>query len=138
MSTPEQPAREPARFEAQSLHVVRRPDENLATLSVSEFQILCDGEVNEAKVGRNLCLGFFVSAAIGFVGLFATIDWDAAFHQSRKSPFIWTALLFAIVLASSCGALIYHRRYQRTRGNSAYARLMKRMADSFESQEPPS
>src|SRR5713226_2030447 len=126
MSTPEQPAQGPATFEAQSLHVTRLPDENLATLSRVEFQVLRDGEVNEARAGRDLCLGFLGSAAIGFIGLISTVDWNATFHLGRKAPFIWTELLLAIVLASACGALIYHRRYQRTRNNSAYASLIKR------------
>lgn len=131
MSTPDQPIRAPARFEAQSSHVTRRPDEILATLSGVEFQVLRDGEVNQARAGRDLCLGFLGSAAIGFIGLIATVDWDAAFHQARKGPFIWTALLFAIILSSACGALIYHRRYGRTSSSSAYADLMKRLANHF-------
>lgn len=131
MSTPEQPVQGPATFTAQSLHVTRRPDENLATLSRVEYTVLRDGEVNEARAGRDLCLGFLLSATIGFVGLIATIDWDTAFHQSRKAPFIWTAILFAIVLSSACGALIYHSHYERTRKKSAYSDLMTRLADHF-------
>jgi hypothetical protein len=130
MSTPENPTRGPT-FEAGSLHVARLPDENLATLSRVEYQVLRDGEVSEARAGRDLCVGFLGSAVIGLIGLIATIDWDAAFHQARKAPFIWTGLLSAIVFASACGALIYHRRYTRTRKNSAYSDLMKRLADQF-------
>jgi hypothetical protein len=137
MSTPEQPEREFATFQAQSLTVARLPDENLAMLSRFQFQVLCDGEVNEARAGRDLCIGFFVSAAIGFIGLIATIDWNAAFKLANKAPFIWTALLFAIAFSSACGALIYHRRYTRTRKNSAYSDLMTRLTDYFTRQHPP-
>ena len=133
MSTPDQPA---ARFEAQSLHVARLPDENLGMLSRFEFQVLRDGEVNEARAGRDLCLGFLGSAAIGFIGLVATVDWDTAFHLAHKGPFIWTGALFAIVLSSACGALIYYRRYKRTRNSSAYSDLMTRLADHFTRQHP--
>ncbi len=134
MSTPAQPPRGPASFEAGSLHVARRPDENLATLSRVEFKVLQDGEVNESRAGRDLCLGFFGSALVGFIGLIATIDWDAAFHFGHKGPFVWTALMFAITLSSACGTLIYHRRYNRTRNNSAYSDLMKRLTDHFTKQ----
>jgi hypothetical protein len=137
MSTPEQPVREPARFEAQSSHVTRRPDENLATLRQVEFRVLLDGEVNQARAGRDLCLGFLGSAAIGFIGLIATVDWDTAFHQAHKAPFVWTALLFAIILSSACGTLIYHRRYERTRKTSAYSDLMTRLTEHFAGQDPP-
>jgi hypothetical protein len=137
MSTPDQPVRGPATFEAQSSHVTRRPDENLATLSRVEFQVLRDGEVNQDRAGRDLCLGFFGSGAVGFIGLFATVDWDIAFQQARKAPFVWTGLLFAIMLASAVGALIYHRRYRHTRQDSAYSDLMTRLADHFGRQRPP-
>src|SRR6266481_5402621 len=126
MSTPEQPARGPATFEAQSLHVTRRPDEILATLSGVEFQVLRDGEVNNAKAGRQLCIGFLGSATMGFIGLIATTDWGAAFQPGR---FIWIAVLFAIILSSAFGALIYHGRYRRTLDKSAYSDLMKRLGD---------
>lgn len=132
MNTPEQPTRGPT-FEAGTLHVARLPDENLATLSRVEFQVLHDGEVNQTRAGRDLCLGFLGSAAIGFIGLIATTDWDAAFHLGR---FIWIALLFAIAVAAGCGALIYHRRCQRTLNNSAYSDLMKRLAGHFTGQHP--
>jgi hypothetical protein len=131
MSTPEQPELESATFQAQSLTVARLPDENLAMLSRFQFQVLCDGEVNEARAGRDLCIGFFVSAVIGFIGLIATIDWDTAFKVAHKGPFVWTALLFAIALSSACGALIYHRRCKRTLKNSAYSALMKGLSDHF-------
>ncbi len=137
MSTPDQPVREPARFEAQSSHVTRRPDEILATLSGVEFQVLRDGEVNQARAGRDLCLGFLGSAVFGFIGLIATVDWDAAFHQVRVGPFLWTGLSFAIMLASGCGALIYHRRYARTRKDSAYSGLMVRLTNHFAEKRPP-
>jgi hypothetical protein len=137
MSTPEHPARVLPTFEAGSLHVARLPDENLATLSRIEFKVLHDGEVNEARAGRDLCLGFLGSAAIGLIGLIATVDWDAAFHLSRKAPFIWTSVLFAIVLSSAFGAMIYHRRYTRTRKNSAYSDLMTRLTEHFVRKPPP-
>jgi prepilin signal peptidase PulO-like enzyme (type II secretory pathway) len=76
-------------------------------------------------------LGILGSAVIGLIGLVATIDWDTAFHQARKTPFVWTALLFAIALASACGALIYQVRYQKTHASSAYSTLIKRLADHF-------
>jgi hypothetical protein len=137
MSTPDQPVREPARFEAQTSHVTRRPDENLATLSKVEFQVLRDGEVNQDRAGRDLCLGFLGAGVFGFIGLVATVEWDAAFHQGRMGPFIWTALSFAIMFSSACGALIYHRRYARTRKVCAYSDLMTRLTDHFTEKHPP-
>lgn len=137
MSTPAQPPRGPATFEAGSLHVDRLPDESLATLSRVEFKVLHDGEVNEAKAGRDLCLGFLGSAAIGLIGIIATVDWDGAFAARRPAPFIWAAILLAIIVSSGFGAFIYHLRYDRTLSNSAYSDLMKRLADHFTVQHPP-
>jgi hypothetical protein len=136
MSTPDQPVRSPARFEAQSSHVTRRPDENLATLNGVEFQVLRDGEVNQARAGRDLCLGFLGSSVFGFISLIATVDWNTAFRQAHIGPFIWTALSFAIMLSSACGSLIYHRRYTRTQKDSAYSGLMTRLKDHFANKNP--
>lgn len=126
-----------AKFEALSSHVTRLPDENLATLSRVEFQVLCDGEVSSSRAGRDLCLGFLGSAATGLIGLIATSDWDTAFHQERIGPFVWTAVMFAIVVASGCGAFIYQRRYARTKKDSAYSGLMSRLVAHFKREEPP-
>jgi hypothetical protein len=131
MSTPGQPAQGPGSFAAQSLHVTRQPDEILATLSRVEFRVLQDGEVNQAQAGRERCLGFLVSAVIGIVGLIATVNWDAAFHQVDWAPFVFTGLLFAVAISSGIGACIYHGRHKRTRENSAYSDLMKRLTDHF-------
>jgi hypothetical protein len=116
--------------------VLPRPDENLATLTRMEFQVLRDGELNQARAGRDLCLGFFVSAAIGFVGLIATVDWDMAFRLTRKAPFLWTGLLFAIVVSSVCGALIYQQRARQSRNNSAYSSLLEELGEHFARQRP--
>jgi hypothetical protein len=137
MTTPEQPVQRQASFDAGSLVVSPRPDEPLATLTRMEFHVLRDGELNEARAGRDLCLGFCGSAAIGFMGLIATIDWDSAFRLSHKAPFIWTTLLFAITFSSAWGALIYHQRYRRNRNSSAYSDLMKDLAGHFARQHPP-
>jgi hypothetical protein len=131
MSTPQQPVPSPATFEAQSLHVTRRPDENLAMLSRVEFTVLKDGEVSEARAGRDLFVGFLGSAIVGFLGLIATIDWDATFRMRNWAPFIWTGLLFAVALAAATGAFIYNKRYKRTVNSTAYSDLMKRLSDHF-------
>ena len=136
MSAPPQPPRDPATFEAGTLHVSRRPDEALATLSRVEFQVLLDGEVNQARAGRDLCLGFFGSAVIGLIGLIATVDWDTTFSKAQKGPLIWAGILFAIIVSSALGALIYHMRYCRTRKDSAYSDLMARLADHFKKPRP--
>jgi hypothetical protein len=107
------------------------PDELLSTLSWTEFQILRDGEVNEARAGRDLCLGFFGSGLFGSIGLVNSIEWGAAFHQAHWAPFIWTGLAFVIVGASGVGALIYHSRCRHMLNNSAYSSLMRRLADQF-------
>jgi hypothetical protein len=131
MSAPEQPEPRRATFVAQASHVTQLPDENLATLSRMEFQVLLDGEVNEAKGGRDLCLGIVGTALIGLIGLAATVDWDKAFREARRTPFAWTAVLFAITVASACGALIYQGRYRKTHNSSAYSTLLKRLGDHF-------
>jgi len=127
----DQPGKEAATFVALSCNVAQLPDENLATLSRMEFQVLQDGEINGAKAGRDLCLGFLVSGAIGLVGLFATVDWNGAFHNVHLAPFLFTGLLLAITAASGLGAWIYHRRFKSVQKSSAYSTLMTRLRNHF-------
>jgi hypothetical protein len=137
MSEPEQSVPEQATFAAGSLMVSARPNETLATLTEMEFKILRDGEPGKARAGRDLCLGFLASGVIGFIGLIATIDWNAAFCLGRKTPFLWTGALLAIVAGSLCGAVIYHLQCRKDRDNSAYSDLMKVLTDHFSKRRPP-
>ena len=80
------------------------PDEIPFGLTRMEYDILRSGEVNASKAGRDCCLGFLGSAVIGLMGLITQVEWSGAFRQARLAPFIWAAVLFALVLASACGA----------------------------------
>lgn len=131
MSQPAQSGDDKGRFVAFSCNVSQLPDENLATLSRMDFQVLRDGEVSEAKAGRDLCLGFLASSIVGIIGLIATVDWDTTIHQARKGPFLWTGLLLAIASGSAIGAIIHHIRLGHMKKHSAYSTLMKRLADHF-------
>jgi hypothetical protein len=130
MSEHEQPAQGPS-FVAQSYLVKQSPSDFVATLTRVDFQILQDGNSSKARADRDLYLGVLVAAAIGALSLIATVDWDTAFHQARKTPFVLTATMFAIVLASALAAWICHRQYRSIRENSAYSKLMKRLADFY-------
>jgi hypothetical protein len=128
---PENNQSEPARFEAASLYVTERPREMMATLTQMEFQVLLDGEPNEAKGGRDLCLGVCTSAGIGAGGLVATIDWGTAFRQGSWTPFLWTGAMICCSIAALAGSIIFSIRYHSTKKNSAYSTLVKRLKDGF-------
>jgi hypothetical protein len=133
---PGQPSPHQATFEASSLVVPRRPDEVGIVLREDEFQILCDGEINQDRAGRDLCLGLLASAVIGLAGLAATIDWDAALHHGRWGPLVWMFVLGMVAAASGGAAIVYQIRYHRSRTNSPYARLKNRLSQNFKNQVP--
>lgn len=112
------------------------PDEIPFGVTRMEYDILRSGEINASKAGRDCCLGFLGSAVIGLIGLITQVEWGAAFRQTRLAPFIWAAVLFAVVLASACGALIQHRNCNRD--NRPYYALMARLRRYFEEQDPSS
>jgi hypothetical protein len=114
----------------------RISDEIPFTLTRMEYQVLRAGESTESRAGRDLCLGFLGSALIGLVALITEVNWETAFRQARLAPFIWAAVLFAFVLSSACGAVIYQRHY--TRNNRAHDALMWRLTQFFEDQDPSS
>jgi hypothetical protein len=126
----------PGNWQASSLIVGPRPDEHGFVLREDEFQILCDGEINDARAGRDFFLGLFASAAVGLICLAATTDWDAVVHQGRKGPFLWMLLLVTLVAGPGVAAIVHHRRYADIRDDSACARLKKRISEYFKSQSP--
>ena len=124
-----------SKYQASSLVVPPRPDECGFPHREDEFQILCEGEVSEAKAGRDLCVGAFLGALLGFVGVLATTDWVTIWQPERRVPFIlWSAVLLLIMAASGAGSVIYQVRLKRTRNDSAYSRLRTRIADWFRRQ----
>jgi len=122
-------------YQAAALVVPPRPNEFGFPLREDEFHILCEGEVSDARAGRDLCAGFFVGAVIGFVGVLATTDWGNVWQPERRMPFLaWSAVLLIIVAGSGVGWIICYVRLRRTRKDSPYSRLRKRISDWFNSQ----
>lgn len=116
-----------ASFVAQSALVEQLPDERVAIVTRMDFEVLKDGEVSEMRGLRDVCIGILGSGLFGLIGLFVTIDWAT---KSVK-PYIWTALMVAIILASFALAIICHHQASLRRGCSAYATLMNRLTKHF-------
>jgi hypothetical protein len=76
-------------------------------------------------------LGIFCSGLIGLIGLLATTNWAASMQAKSIKPYIWTALMIAIVLASGVLASICHHQAFRRKGRSAYVALMDRLTKHF-------
>jgi hypothetical protein len=123
-------------YQASSLVVAPRPDEHGFVLREDEFQMLCDGEINEARAGRDLFLGLSLSAFVGLAGLAATTDWNAVFHQERWGPLLWMLSLVVLVAGPGAAAIVHHKRLTRTRDDSPYSRLRKRVSEYFQGQAP--
>jgi hypothetical protein len=107
------------------------PDEECAVLKKMEFQVLLDGDIAGAKAGRDMFLGFLISGLIGLIGLLATTNWDEVFTKGEWGAAIWTAVMFAIVLASAGGWVIYAIRKHKVSQSSAYSELIGRLQKHF-------
>jgi hypothetical protein len=118
-------------YQASSLVVSARPDEMGFPLREDEFQILREGEVSEARAGRDLCIASCLTAVLGLLGIIATADWTPILQQQRKLPFAICSILFGIAAGCGAGSVIYHRRVVRTRNNSAYSHLVKQISEWF-------
>lgn len=122
---------EQAKFEAGGFYLLGRREEMLVPLTEMEFKVLTGGELNDAKSGRDLCIGIFVTSMVGAVGLIATIDWNAAYANHKHAPFVWTGLMFCAAAAALLGAIIYGQRYYKTSQNSPYATLVAKLSANF-------
>lgn len=122
-------------YHASSVIVPPRPDEYGFPLREDEFQTLCEGEINEARAGRDLYVGSGVGALVGLVGVLATTDWDTTWKPGRRGWFLsCLVILFSAVIGSVVGACIHQARLTRTRNDSSYSRLRKRISEWFKSQ----
>lgn len=139
MSTPTPPAKPDATaqrqlYHASSLVVPPRPDEFGFSLREDEFKILCEGELSEARAGRDLSIGCFIASLAGLVGAFATTDWAIIWQEGHRGAFLFFAVLALLVTVSAQGIYIYQRRLNKTRSDSTYSRLRKRIDDFFKNQ----
>src|SRR6267378_5931388 len=114
-----------------TLVVPPQPDVSCYPLRLDQFQTLHDGEMSEARLLRDACIGIFATGLAGVAGLYFTIDWDSAISHGQKAPFVVTALLSILTLTALVVALVEHRRMIQTRTKSSYSRLIRTIADYF-------
>jgi len=129
-TTPPPVAETPAThgYNASSLVVSPRPDEVGFPLREDEFQILCEGEVTHARASRDLYIGACIGALVGLVSVLATTDWTTIWQPQRRVRFlVFLLILCSIGAASAIGICIHQSRVTRTRNNSPYSRLQKRI-----------
>jgi hypothetical protein len=119
-------------YQASSLVVSARPDEIGFPLREDEFQILLEGDVSEARAGRDLCVGSCLTALLGLLGVVATADWATVVQQERKLPLVICIALVGIAAGCGVGSTIYHRRVITTRHNSTYSHLVTRVSEWFD------
>jgi hypothetical protein len=123
-------------YQASSLVVSPRPNEFGFAMREDEFQILCDGAVGDARASRDLFFGFLVGAAVGLIGVFATIDWDTIWQPNKRGSFLfWVAILLLGIVSSGTAGIIFHLRLKKTRADSAYARLTRKIQAWFIDQQ---
>lgn len=141
MSGPENPLQTPqtaqaevnaeSHFEIASVVAARLPDEITYGLREDEFRILCDGEMSQARGGRDFCIGVGVTALLGLVSIFATLDWKTVWNEKRVLPFIACAVMLIIAAGCAAGWWIFRIRMRQSENNSPYSRLRTRIDGFF-------
>ena len=138
MSAGQNPAPQlPAGYHAGGIVARSRGEEIGYTLTKDEFQTLSEGEISEARAGRDLCIGAFIAGGIGFLACLLNNDWDNFFKPDHPHMLYLciTAVHILIVGGSGVGWIVYQSRMDRTKSNSPYSRLKKRLEDWFKAQE---
>jgi|SRR5208282_3049979 len=127
----------PLKFTVGSTVVPSSSAEVAFPLREEQFQTLCEGEMNSDRSGRDVCIGLFIGALIGFVGILAATDWTVVWVTSdRRRPLIWSlGILFFIAAGSLVGIIVCWIRLWRTHKNSSYSRLKRRIEDFFTGQK---
>ncbi len=117
-------------YAAGSLRVFQRPDEIVATLTRLEFRIICDGDTSSIKTARDMFLGIFVSAVIGFIGI-----WVPTTQQKLVLPTAVQILFATMILVSIILAITLGMQMRKKKNSSAYSGLMQTIENHFEKQE---
>jgi hypothetical protein len=127
----------PQPYQVGSVVTNPRPSDFGFPIRKDEFEILCEGEISEARAGRDLYIGSCVGGVVGLLGVLATTDWTTIWQPERRVAFVvWGAILLIIVAASAAGACIHQQRLTRTLRTSPYSRLRSIISAYFESQAP--
>jgi len=80
---------------------------------------------------RDACIGAFVAAIVGIIGLVALIKWNAPITE-QKVAIGATAILCVGAVAAFVVACVQQRRIKRTRTRSAYSRLVTTIETRFQ------
>ncbi len=107
------------------------PREPFYPLRLDQFLTLREGETSEARAARDACLGAFVAAIVGIVGLVVLIKWDAPISE-QKVAIGATAILCVGAVATLIVAWVQQRNISRTRARSAYSRLVSTIEERFQ------
>jgi hypothetical protein len=131
---PELPADEGYRA-GGALIVSKLPDEVGVPLRLDQFEILCEGEVADARASRDLCLGILFGAVVGIVGIVATVEWSTVLTPEHRFWFLLSmGVLVIMVAGSAVGGGIYEFRRRRTLSNSSYSRLVARLKQLYDAR----
>ncbi len=126
----------PKGYQVATTVVTPLPAERAYPLTNADFLTLCDGTSGSERAGKDLYLGLFVSAIVGIVGLFSSVDWSAAIAQKTWMPQVCVLILASIAAASACGCAVHWKRMLRE--DTAYTRLERTISDFFQAQAPAS
>jgi len=125
----------PGPYQVGSVVTNPRPNDFGFPIRKDEFEILCEGEVSEARAGRDLYIGSCVGGVVGLVGVLATTDWTTIWQPERRVAFVVSgAILIGMVTASAVAACIHQKRLTRTRNDSPYSRLRNIISAYFKNQ----
>jgi hypothetical protein len=126
----------PKGYQVAATVVTPLPAECAYPLKNADFLTLCEGTSGSERAGRDLHLGFFVSAIVGVSGLVASVDWPTAIAQKRWTPVGCVVILVIIAAASACGCFLHWKRLRRE--DTTFTRLKKTISDFFQAQVPTS
>jgi hypothetical protein len=120
----------PANYQVGSITTRRRPEEMSFPLTNDEFKMLCDGAPGRERAGRDLCIGLCIGAAIGLLGIIATVDWASVWTKHGWASFISFLLLFSLMVGAGVGWGIYWCKMSEE--NTPCARLEDKISKFFE------
>lgn len=122
----------PQGYQVAATIVMPLPADRAYPLRRLDFLRLCDGASGDETAGKHLCIGAFITALIGMVGLLSCVDWPTVFVRQRWPMLLSFAVLMIFAAASAYGWIVHSIRLRRE--NTPYTRVKHVILEFFEIQ----
>jgi hypothetical protein len=110
-----------------------QPQEMCYPLRLDTFELLCETEtINEDKKNMELAIAVLITAAVGAMSLFASLDWTATLTKMNWLALICTFLLCVLTAASLAVSIMQWVKVRKKPQSTGYWRAKTKIVKWYQ------